>query len=296
MHGPSFASRPHRLRALLLAVGLALSVAGCATNPVEPTPSPVTATASTTREGVTVTVSASSATVAGGDTIRLHVSAVDTGLEPVTWQSGGCGLMMWFGVDGPEIVQPPPGTVLPGVANLIKWAASSDSVAYAGVRRPGLPADAAMACPADLGYDDFGPGETISTEADWPATTTDGVPLPPGPIRITYAFPFVAHGTKEGLLQGPIQNVAPIPVALPITIGGVPVDAIPSTDAMDAALTDPRVADWVVQRVPRERLNGARIQFVDGAWQLTVLVKGDRSTVVRVDPTTGHVVDVQLAD
>ena len=92
------------------------------------------------------------------------------------------------------------------------------------------------------------------------------------------------------------QNLNPIPVGLPITIGGAAVDAIPSTEAVDAALSDPRVADWIVQRVTKERLQGASILFVDGAWQLTIRVEPDRSTVIRVDPVTGHVDDVKLAD
>ena len=97
-----------------LVAGLALAMAACATNPVEGTLAPGPASASTTRDGVVVTVAASDDTVTGGDTIRLRVTVLNAGLGPVTWQSGGCGLLQWFGIDGPDLEQPPAGQVWPG--------------------------------------------------------------------------------------------------------------------------------------------------------------------------------------
>jgi hypothetical protein len=285
-----------RFQVLVLATAFMVPAAGCATDPENVTPAPAPASASTTRNGVVVTVAASDETVTGGATIRLRVTVLNVGLGPVTWQSGGCGLLEWFGIDGPGLEQPPAGAVWPGVANLVKWSATSGGggVAYAWIRQPDLDPDVVMGCPANLAYDDIGPGETITTEADWPATTSEGVPLPSGRVLITYAFPFVGRFDADTI--GPDQNVNPIPVALPIAVAGDAPDVIASTEAIDAALGDARVADWIVQRVPKERLTGATIRFEDGRWRFTIGVEPGGSTVVLIDPASGHVDEVQLAD
>jgi hypothetical protein len=271
-------------------------MAACATNPVEGTLAPGPASASTTRDGVVVTVAASDDTVTGGDSIRLRVTVLNVGFGPVTWQSGGCGLLEWFGIDGPDLEQPPAGQVWPGVANLIKWSATSggSGIAHAWVRQPDLDPDVVMACPANLAYDDIGPGETITSEAEWPATTSEGVSLSPSQVLITYAFPFVGRFAADAIR--PNQNVNPIPVALPITIAGDAPDVISSTEAIDAALGDARVAEWIVQRVPKERLTGASIRFEDGQWRFTIGVEPGGSTVVLIDPASGRVGEVRLAD
>lgn len=280
----------------MLAAAFMVSAVGCATDPDEVIPAPDPASASTTRDGVVVTVAASDDTVTGGDSIRLRVTVLNVGFGPVTWQSGGCGLLQWFGIDGPDLEQPPAGQVWPGVANLIKWSATSGGggIAHAWVRQPDLDPDVVMACPANLAYDDIGPGETITSEAEWPATTSEGVPLSPSQVLITYAFPFVGRFAADAIR--PNQNVNPIPVALPITIAGDAPDVVSSTEAIDAALGDARVADWIVQRVPKERLTGASIRFEDGQWRFTIGVEPGGSTVVLIDPASGRVGDVRLAD
>jgi hypothetical protein len=273
---------------VLLAVGLI----GCARDAA---PRPESVVASGQRDGVTVTVIASADHIVAGDSIQLRVDVLNTGLDIVSWQSGGCELLNGFGVDGPQVTQPPEGRAWPDAAGLAKWSATTGGVALGGIQRPNGPEGALFSCPADLRYEEIGPGETISADAMWSGRSTDGVPAPPGAYQIAYAFPFIGRVSANQLgLESPAAR--PIDIGIPIVLSGTAFDGIPSTLAIDAAFADPRVATWVDQHLPKERLNGAEIRLVDGRWRFTISVAGDRATIVFVDPATGSVEDVRLAD
>jgi hypothetical protein len=255
----------------------------------------VPAAVSNERDGVVVTLSASTARAAAGHPLRLHVDVLNASLGPVAWQSGGCGLLNGFAVDGPPIDQPPAGKEWPDAAGLAKWSATTGGVAIDWIHTPTVPEGAVFACTADLSYDDIDPGQTISADAIWSARTSDGVPAPSGDYRVTYTFPFIARGSADQL--GVAQPAPrPIQVALPLVLDGEPFDGIPGTKAIDAAFSDPRVAAWVDGHLPKSRLAGADIRYVDGTWRFTIKLIDDRQTVVLVDAETGQVVDVHLAD
>ena len=247
------------------------------------------------RDGVLVTLSASTDHIAAGELIQLRVDVFNAGLDTVSWQSGGCQLLNGFSVDGPAVAQPPEGLVWPEAAGLAKWSATTDGVRLAGISSATLPEGQPMGCPANLDYDDIAAAQTVSTNAVWWGRSTDGVPAAPGAYQIRYAFPFVGRMPSDRL--GPEDPVVrPIDVVIPIVLDGQAFEGLPSTLAIDAAFADPRVASWVDQHLTRERLFGAEIRMVDGRWRFTISVAGDRSTVVLIDPATGAVVDVRLAD
>jgi hypothetical protein len=253
--------------------------------------------ASTARDGVIVTVRAAAGRLETGTELKVRVEIQNVGEGPVTWQSGGCGLLEWFSVEGPPIPQPPAGEAWPDAAGLAKWSATSGGVAISWIGPLNPPEGVVIGCPSNLAYDDIAPGETIVADAEWQATTTEGVPVPPGSYRITYAFPFIDRIPADGLLEVPEPPAPrPIELALPILVGGAAFAGIPSTLAIDAATRDPRVAQWIDDKLPKERLNGAEIRLVDGRWRYTIFVAGERSTVVTVDPASGRVEEVRLAD
>jgi hypothetical protein len=160
---------------------------------------------------------------------------------------------------------------------------------------PDDPGGGLVVCPADLRYEDIAPGQVISADAVWSGRSRDGVPAPQGAYRLSYAFPYVGRVVAAAI--GPdTPTPRPIHAEIPVVLAGKPFDGLPSTLAIDAAFSDMRVAAWVEQHLPKERLNGAEIRLVDGRWRFTIHVAPDRSTVVFVDPATGAVVDVRLAD
>ena len=90
-------------------------------------------------------------------------------------------------------------------------------------------------------------------------------------------------------------QIRPIRVSLPITVEGEGFSGVSASDAIDAATADPRVAAWFAE-LPVDRLTGAHIRWLDGVWEYTIDVGLDGATsVVRVDPDTGEVLDVRLA-
>jgi len=261
--------------------------------PIEPSPASVTGQ----HDAVIVTLSAATDRAPAGEPIRLRVDVLNAGLTPVTWQSGGCELLNGFAILAPPIVAPPAGRDWPGVAGQAKF--SAVSMASGGgvemIRDPAVPEGMAFGCTADLRYDDIQPGETISAEAIFSGRAPDGQPAAPGAYRITYAFPYLARGAAEEIGMAP-PAVRPIELALPVTLEGAAFAGMPSTLAIDAALAEPRVATWIDEHLTPQRLGGAEIRLVDGAWQLTIQLIDGLSTVVTVDPATGAVTDVRLAD
>lgn len=246
-------------------------------------------------DGVIVTLSAAAGRAVAGEPLPVRVDVLNAGLDTVSWQSGGCELLNGFAVDGPPLAQPPAGRDWPDAAGLAKWSATTGGVFIEWVRRADAPQGLPVVCPADLRYEDIDPGQTITAEAVWSGRSSDGVPAPPGAYEIAYSFPFMGRVPADQLgLEPPAPR--PIDTALTITVEGTAFEGLPSTMAIDAALADPRVSAWIDQKLPNERLNGAEIRLVDGRWRFTIHVAGERSTVVLIDPSTGTVEDVRLAD
>ena len=283
---------------------LAIALTGCGPAPaptsgsvpsgdVAPAFRPVAVSAQ--RDGVVVTVSASSDLVAAGDPIQLRVDVLNAGLDGVTWESGGCGLLDGFAIEGPDLAQPPAGRDWPDAAGLAKWAATTGDVRLADIGRPDVPDGLLVACAANLDYDEIEAARTVSADALWSGRSTDGVPAPPGSYTLKYAFPLVGRVRMNQIGPEP-PAIRPIEVALPVRLEGTAFAGIPSTLAIDAALSDPPVTNWVDAQLPKERLNGAEIRLVDGRWRFTIMVADERSTVVYVGPATGGVDEVQLAE
>jgi hypothetical protein len=298
----------------ILAIALAGLLAGCGPAPVpsagpssaSPTaePSGTTApsataaaaqpiSASVQADGVLVTLSASADRIATGDEVHLVMTALNVGLEPATWMSGGCGMRGGLGISGPDIPDQPAGNPGRDPAALAKWSALSIGVGLAQWRPPDLPDDVMVACPAILSYDEIGPAGTETAEATWRAVDGFGAPAPAGGYTIDYDFPFIGRMSSQEV--GSDAEIRPIRVSLPILVEGQGFDGLPASEAIDAATADPRVAAWFAE-LPVDQLTGAHIRFEDGVWEYTIDVGFDGATsVVRVDPETGDVLDVRLA-
>jgi hypothetical protein len=283
---------------------LALVLAGCGSTAPSagpeqgasaPAPEPVSAT--NQAEGVVVTLATSAARVTGGDRIRIRISALNAGLGPVTYEAGGCGPIMYLGVTGPPLAPrntvPPTGTGGAAILGLAKWSAlSQGGTQLDPIRTPNIPDDAAMACTADLRYEEIAPGATFTDEAVWIARIADGSPAPAGEYAVELAFPFAGRQPRDAAgPDGPV--VKPIKVAVPLTVEPGPKVVVDADAAIDAAIADPRLVAWADEKLTRESLSGATITMVDGRWRWRIEYQGGR-TEVYIDPVTGEVVDLRL--
>lgn len=261
-----------------------------------PAGQPVSAT--NQADGVIVTLAISADRVTAGDRIRIRISALNAGLGPVAYEAGGCGPIMGIAVSGPPLPArpvdgPPQGTDGAAVLGLAKWSALSQGGTQPdGIRSANLPDDTAMACTADLRYEDIAPGATFTDEAIWIARIGDGAPAPAGEYRVDFGFPFAGRRSKDDVpFEGKV--VTPIPVSVPLTVEIGPKVAVDAEAAIDAAIAHPEVAAWAERSLTRERLEGATITMPDGRWRLEIKYAGGR-TEVFVDPVTGEVVETRL--
>ncbi|HEX5827699.1 MAG TPA: hypothetical protein VFY23_09280 [Candidatus Limnocylindrales bacterium] len=295
------------------ALGIMAIVAACATPAPTPGTSvtepgapeagqPVSATGQS--DGVLVTIALSSGSVPGGAPVRLRVSALNVGLDDVTYMSGGCGATSGVEVGGgpgtapgEPVGAPPPGSTPEDILALARWSALSGADAGpARIHDPNLPDDVGMACPANLDYARLAPGETIEGEWEWAARTGDTAPAPAGTYRFRYTFPFVGRGDVRPDAEGnmPAPAVQPT-VTIPIEVTPGPTIAITAAEAVDRAIADPEVQAWAARRLARrEDLTGGSVRLVDDrAWRFTIgLTAGEAQ--VDVDATTGEVVRRQL--
>jgi hypothetical protein len=253
---------------------------------------PVSATAQA--DGVVVTLSASSDRIAPGEEIRLGIGALNLGLDPVTWMSGGCGMLNDLVITGPDIPQQPPGQPGGDAASLARWSALSMGGGIAQWRPPDLPDDVMVGCPANLDYDEIGPAGTMNADATWRAVDGFGAPAPAGDYVVTVGFPYIGRLPVDQV-GGEPPPIKPIRVSVPVVVDGPAFEGISASEAIDAATADPRVAAWFAQ-LPKERLGGAHIRLVDDVWEYAIDVGAQNAaTVVRVDPSTAEVIDVRLA-
>jgi hypothetical protein len=287
-------------------VALAVAVVACGSTPPTssvaspdagvPVGRPVSAT--NQADGVIVTLALSSDRVIAGDRIRLRISALNAGLGPVAYEAGGCGPIMGIVVSGPTLPpravdDPPQGTGGAAVLELAKWSAlSQGGTQLDWIRTEGMPDDAAMACTADLRYEEIAPGETFTDEAVWIARIGDGAPAPAGEYRVDFGFPFAGRRSKDDVpFEG--QVVTPITVAVPLAVEAGPKMAVDAEAAIDAAITDPEVAAWAQRSLTRERLEGATMTMIDGRWRWRIQYAGGQTDVF-VDPVTGEVVETRI--
>ncbi len=288
---------PRRLRsaARSLHVVLLISLAGCATSTPSATaggdlPAPVVARIQ--REGVLVTLTLDRQAVTPGTTIRAVAEVRNLGPGPVTWQSGGCELLARFQMRGPDVPQPPPGRDWDGTAHWAKWSATTSGVRLTGFVPPGFdPNPWGMACTMELRYEDTPEGGVERVEAEWPGTTSDGAPAPPGAYTVAFQFPLVGRGPAERLAPDPPEPQA-IGVEIPVTVVGEPFAGIPSTIAVDRALGDRRVERWLAE-VTRQELNGATIVLDGGAWQFEIRTTRGIARI-SISARDGQVLDVSI--
>ena len=247
--------------------------------------------ASVEAERVVVTLAASADRLTTGDEIHLTMTALNLGLEGVTWMSGGCDMLNDLVISGPDIPEQPAGNPVREPAALAKWSALSQGQGIAQWRPPNRPFEAIVGCPADLSYDEIAPAGTASAEAIWRAVDAFGAPAPAGAYTVDYGFPYAGRMVAQDVLDD--VQIRPIRVSLPITVEGEGFSGVSASDAIDAATADPRVAAWFAE-LPVDQLTGAHIRWLDGVWEYTIDVGLDGATsVVRVDPDTGEVLDVR---
>jgi hypothetical protein len=230
-----------------------------------------------------------------GQPIRAHAEVANVGFGPVSWQSGGCELFSGFSLDGPDLPQPPPGRAWEGTAHWAKWAATTSGVGVVGFLPPavverGRPWQ--FGCTMELRIDDIGPGQTASVDAVFVGFASDGQPAPAGPYRLSYSFPFLGRVAREQFRGDPFADAKPIEVELDFLIDPVPGVAVPSTQAFDAALADPRVAAWI-STITREQLYGASVILDQGLWQIRIEIESGAAQIA-INPSSGAVVSVKL--
>ena len=277
-------------------------LAGCAEVPPSPKPTnteevpesqPVSITVQ--RDLVRVTLALEHATIETGTAVLAHVDVTNLGPDPVTWQSGGCELLGDMRMAGPEIAQPAPGKDWGGTAGLAKWSATTGGIGVSSFTRPGLPDDGPgnvvqLMCTMELRIEDIQPGASERVDAEWKAVLTDGSPAPPGVYTAGFDFPFLAR-VAAGQFEGDaMADRRPISAEVKLTVGGRAFAGLSPIAAVDQAFGDPRVQAWIAD-VTRLELNGATVRMIHGIWVFEIYAQGGNLRV-RVDPTTGQVVDV----
>lgn len=247
-------------------------------------------------DGVLVTLAISSDRVIAGERISIRISALNAGLGPVAYEAGGCGPIMGIVVTGPPIPSRtdvmPEGTGAAAILGLAKWSAlSQGGTQLDWIRTPGMPNDVAMACTADLRYDEIAPGGTFTDDAVWIARIADGAPAPAGDYAVRLDFPFAGRRAKEDVPVD-VRAESPIAVSVPLLVEPGPKVVVDAEAAIDAAIADPDVMAWA-RSLTRERLTGSTITMIDGRWRWRIEHVGGQADVY-VDPVTGAVLEKRL--
>jgi hypothetical protein len=248
------------------------------------------------RDDIVLTLALDHARATAGERLRARIEIANVGFRPVSWTSGGCGILNGFSLDGPGVPQPPPGREWEGTAHWAKWSATTGGVGmvgFADARAVDAGPPFAFGCTADLRIDDIGPGQTLTADVVWPGRSSDGQPAPGGIYRLSYSFPYLAPVAKEQYRGDAAVDRKPISVEVPFRIDAGRAAVIPSTIAFDAALADPRVAHWIAG-VTREQLYGATVGLQGGLWRISIRAESGEIDVA-VDASSGVVrqVDVQ---
>jgi hypothetical protein len=277
-----------RLPLLLLAAIAMGCAAGSSPGSGDSTTEPVEASAA--RDGVTVSLLVDRTSVeAGGDvTATVAVRNVDPGV--VIWQGGGCQLQGDFAVESVRALAAPPiGHVWDGDKNVIKQIALTDAYAVQGPVPPERAhVDVAVACTADLAYNELQPGEEVRATIVWVASTVAGSPAPAGDYVVSARFPYVGRDIRDPIMNvDPSVAIEPIVASAVVTVADHPPIPDPS-EAMDAILADPAFTDWLPAH-GRGSWNSVAIRFVDGAWVIQVRYEPNRMLSARRDPATGAV-------
>jgi hypothetical protein len=295
--------RTRRLRASMGALAMAgfVCLAACGTPPTPSAEGAVPAAATVERDGLRVTLSISADRVAGGQTLRLRIDALNIGTDRAAYESGGCGPLGAVTIEAPHgvgeagpIADPPGGDSVDAVLGLAKWsAAPQPNPGLELVRGANVPDDVHVLCTADLGFEDIAPGATFSAQGSWPVRRTDGTPPPAGAYTVSLPFPFAGRATAgEVLADGSEAWRAVKPVTVEVPFRVLPADgpSIDAVEAVDAAIADPRVRAWAAVRLSRTGLEGSTIRWVDGRWRWRIQAR-DGTVDILVDGGTGRVLD-----
>jgi hypothetical protein len=284
------------------------STPGSASTPGEPAPASVPVAvpvARAIRDGVIVELRLESGQVAAGRALLARVSVSNVAPGSVFWRGGGCDLLQDLTLTGPPLAatapvpNPPLGDDPAAVAALVRWASGVGEIAHETFRPPDLPPGMAFACTSDLRINELAPGAAEVIQATWPGTTTDTLPAPAGRYLARVSFPFLARLHARPFLGDPFTDKDPIVAELGFEVVGPAWAGLSARDAIDAALADMQVADWIAQDLPRQRVGGVRIRLVDGtAWRIEIDLSdpsGDTEgvAVILVDARSGS---VEIAD
>ena len=291
-------------------LALAVLVIACGTPAPSTAPDPADPSAdvgpslTVERDGVLVTASLEVDPVVAGDVVRIGASVVNVGPGTLFWQAGGCDLLDDLQVGGPAVEDepvpdPPQGDDPAAIAGLIRWAALvSDVGERSTVLPPGTPPGQMLACTSDLGVGELEPGGVATVEAIWPATLVDGRPVEAGEYVLRFAFPFAGRQPAPPF-AGDISGTDPIVVDVPFEVVGEPWVGITPAQAVDAALADARVREWLLRAVDRSSFAGSSVRLVDGRWRIEIRLLdagGAQGPTARieVDPATGTVTTAEL--
>jgi hypothetical protein len=282
-----------------------LLVAACGSPALSPEPSPdgspgagatmapVVATAA--RDGVTVTLVLDREAVGAGETIGAWVEVRNTLPGVVLWQGGGCDLLNGFGLQGPELPDPPVGQEWPGTAGLAKWSATASGLRHTSFLPDTMPPEQDdLACPADLRVNELPFGEPATAQAEWRGRTSDTAPAPAGEYLVTFSFPFLVRSLDGSFEGDPLDDRRPIEIQATFTVTGDAAPVIGQVEAIDAALADERVAAWL-ETLPQERLTGAYARLTGDVWRFEIgVMMPDGQAVIDLDAASGAVRKVQL--
>lgn len=232
-----------------------------------------------------MTLTLDEAPLVAGRRVWATVDVVNLTPQTVLWQGGGCNFVASIEIVAAAVVNPNPGRAWNGLAGRFKGLAGQVAPAQNGYFVDESFVDkGSVACTADLGINELGPGGQLRMRAAWDGEIA-GVPAPPGPAKVTATFPYL--GPKRAGVDPFVQPPQPIVPQLVVPVVDAGVRLLSPAEAVDAALADPRFGGWLATS-DFAAWQGVGIELAAGSYEvsLTLLINGGpvegRASVDRV--------------
>ncbi len=161
---------------------------------------------------------------ATGPAVPLEAIVVvhNAGPRPIRWRSGGCSLVSAVTIAAVGVL-PAPAPRLDREATFVARVTDGAESPKSTVTLTSEPTVDRRACQIDHGFAELAPGARLTERAEWPATTSSGAPMAPGPYRVTGSLPMLTPAAPlvpaEFRADRDLRSIV-AELALDVTAGG----------------------------------------------------------------------------